>query len=124
MKYQGTNLHATHNRVPRDKQVNEKNEMIFSSMYLVSLKELQQESGHCGCNANEEIDDYEKHIGCAGHLKPERSWIHDGGYRPATQRERDRERLPVDIICIKKLWSFFSFLAVPSHFMWYFHEIK
>lgn len=68
-------------------------------MYLVMLKELQEKSGHRGCDANEEINDYEENISCAGHLKPERGWIHDGGYRPARKREREM-----------------------SHFMWDFQD--
>lgn len=47
------------------------------------LKELQQERGNSGRDADEEVDDDEKDVGGAGHLKPEGGRVHDGGDGPA-----------------------------------------
>lgn len=47
------------------------------------LKELQQERGDSGSDANEEVDDDEEDVGRAGHLKPEGGRVHDGGDGPA-----------------------------------------
>ena len=45
---------------------------------LVMLEELQQERGDGGRDADEEVDDDEEDIGCAGNLKPEGGRVHDG----------------------------------------------
>ena len=44
---------------------------------LVVFKQLQEEGGHCGGDSDEEVDDDEEHVGCAGHFKPEGRRVHD-----------------------------------------------
>ena len=46
------------------------------------FKQLQKEGGHCGSDANEEVDDDEKYVGCARHFKPEGGRVHDRSDRP------------------------------------------
>lgn len=52
---------------------------------LVVLKELQEEGGHSGGDADEEVDDNQEHIRCAGNLEPEGCWVHDGSDGPAEE---------------------------------------
>lgn len=49
---------------------------------LVVFKELEEEGGNSCSDAYEEINDYEEHISCAGNLKPEGCWVHDGSDGP------------------------------------------
>lgn len=46
------------------------------------FKELQQKSGDCGGDADEEVDDDEEHVGRAGDLEPKGCWVHDGSDGP------------------------------------------
>lgn len=59
--------------------------------YLVMFKQLEEESGHGGRDSYEEVNNDEENIGCAGNLKPEGGWIHDGGYGPAGENKIRRE---------------------------------
>lgn len=55
---------------------------------LVVLKELQEEGGHSGRDADEEVDHDEEHVRCAGDLKPEGCRIHNGSDGPPEGTER------------------------------------
>lgn len=52
------------------------------------FKQLKEESGHGGSDSYEQVNNDKENVGCAGNLEPERSWIHDGGYRPAGQKKK------------------------------------
>jgi len=47
------------------------------------LEELQEEGGHGGRDADEEVDDDEEDVGGAGDLEPEGGGVHDGCDGPA-----------------------------------------
>lgn len=49
---------------------------------FVMLKELQQEGGHSGSDADEEVDDNEKHIGRAGTSNQKEAGYMMGGLPP------------------------------------------
>lgn len=55
---------------------------------LVMLEELQEEGGHGGGDAYEEVDDDEEDVGRAGNLEAEGRWVHDGGDGPPDRKER------------------------------------
>lgn len=56
------------------------------------LKELQEEGGNSGSDAYKEVDDYKEHIGCAGNLKPEGCWVHNGSDGPSEGHQKSRRR--------------------------------
>lgn len=59
------------------------------------FKQLEEESGHGGRDSYEEVNNDEENIGCAGNLKPEGGWIHDGGYGPAGENKIRREHTKI-----------------------------
>lgn len=53
------------------------------------FKELEEEGSNCGSNAYEEVDHYEEYVSCAGNLKPEGCWVHDGSDGPAGRNQTE-----------------------------------
>lgn len=56
---------------------------------LVVFKELEKEGCNSCSDAYEEVDDYEKDIGCTGNLKPEGCRIHYGSDRPTGKGKKE-----------------------------------
>lgn len=56
-------------------------------LYLVVLKQLQEEGSHCGRDADKEVDDDEEHVRRARHFEPERGRVHDGCDRPTRAKK-------------------------------------
>lgn len=55
---------------------------LTSHTHLIVLKELEEEGGNSGSDADEQVDDDEEDVGCTGHLEPEGCWVHDGSDGP------------------------------------------
>lgn len=76
------------------------NECTFGELSqtdLIVLKELQEEGGNGGRDADEQVDDYEEHVGRTGHLKPEGSWVHDGSDGPPGRKSKQLSKTPQDV---------------------------
>lgn len=55
---------------------------------LVVFKQLEKEGGNSGSDANEEVDDDEEDVSCAGNLEPEGGWVHDGSDGPPGRHQK------------------------------------